>query len=365
MSAPERHDDDRPELRELLESTAPERPDLDHASRMRAVRARSRSRSQRLRLALGGGLAAVVGVGAAVPLLAGGTGGVASDPAPVDPTPSVAVAVEPCPAQPVPVDGLGSVTLPADAAWFQACPGAGMGGLPLDLPADPIVLGAAELAGALGDLPAFEQLDPQCALMSIAQHPWTIRVGDPAGDVVTLGASTRACQSVSIDGVPRAVEDVLETYRAAAEAEAVATAADAPGPDLSCPTDPEMTPAPDTWTGRIDAFNPVVGLLCYRPDSDRAPTYANTSGELSPGALGTVVGDVRERITPASDPGPTQCDGSGPVRLLVLADTQGRTVTLSDRLCRNEFVGTGWFGRWAPDSAAEREISRALGGRID
>jgi hypothetical protein len=362
MSDPDRLDDDRPDLRELLESTAPERPDLDHASRMRAVRARSRSRSQRLRLALGGGLAAVVGVGAAVPLLAGGTGGVASDPAPVDPTPSVAVAVEPCPAQPVPVDGLGSVTLPADAAWFQACPGAGMGGLPLDLPADPIVLGAAELAGALGDLPAFEQLDPQCALMSIAQHPWTIRVGDPAGDVVTLGASTRACQSVSIDGVPRAVEDVLETFDAAAEAEEVATAADGPAPDLSCPTSDGLLPDPDSWTGPLEEFNPVTGIVCYEPDPMGAVTYAATEGELDGGALGTLVGDLRQRVTPNSSTGIEGCTDTGPVRLLLLADAEGRTVTLEDRSCRDEFLGA--FGHWDPDPAAERVITRALGGPV-
>lgn len=211
-----------PKLRELLDSAAPAQPDLTPAARTSAVTTRARAVRRRNGFVLAAAVAAVVGVGVAVPLVGSG-GDDGGTPVASDPPPPVEVVPPDCPAEAVDVtegttvDALpdGAVSVRACAADFdqQGAP-AGTGRSVLDLPAEPVVEGADELLAAVRELPAYT-LEEECAFTMMMAQPWALVVSYPDGTSATLGSTTRTCASVPVEGVDRSAEAILGLFTSA------------------------------------------------------------------------------------------------------------------------------------------------------
>ncbi|QCW49979.1 hypothetical protein FE634_05345 [Nocardioides dongxiaopingii] len=203
-------------LKDLLDSTAPDQPDLPAAARAAAVTERSRAVTRRHRALVALAAVAVVGVGVAVPLALDGDDApsrqqVADDPAPEEPA---LPAPQPCPDAPVAVDQLRPGDLPDDAAWARLCPAtSGVGGA-ADLGEEEmgaVLVGdqATALVADIEALPRLEELRPECATMLVQPSAWALVVGDGNGGTATIGASVTACGTVPVAGQDRQVEAVL------------------------------------------------------------------------------------------------------------------------------------------------------------
>ncbi|WP_134764932.1 hypothetical protein [Nocardioides sp. 1609] len=203
-------------LKDLLDSTAPDQPDLAAAARTTAVTERARAVTRRNRALVALAAVAVVGVGVAVPLAldggdAPGRQQVADDPAPEEPA---VPAPQPCPDAPVVVDALRPGDLPDDAAWARLCPATSSVGGGADLgekAMGAVVVGeeATALVADIEALPRLEQLAPECATMLVQPSAWALVVGDGNGGTATIGASVTACGAVPVAGADRQVEAIL------------------------------------------------------------------------------------------------------------------------------------------------------------
>ncbi|MFB9314222.1 hypothetical protein [Nocardioides plantarum] len=223
--------DDR--LKELLDSTAPDRPDLPAAARTSAVRERAVVVRRRSRLVLAAAVVAVVGIGVGVSVLASGDDPDRGTEVADDPAPTTTPAPPPCPAEPPVLDETSTkADFPDGATSLRLCPAtfdtAGDLGKFL-LPTAPVTTGVDALVDRLAAQPEFA-MDPECAAISLAPMPWTLVVAYPDGSTVSVGATMTRCASVTLDGHEVDVESTLRTVEAATQPE--------PEPG---PTEPEPT----------------------------------------------------------------------------------------------------------------------------
>ena len=361
------NDDDR--IKDLLDSTAPDRPDLPPAARTTAVRDRARAVSRRHRVAVAAAVVAVVGVGVGVPVLTSGGDDpsgteVAGDPAPVvapEPTPP------PCPAEPVDVSaGVVVDALPDGAISVRACPTTDQPALaPGDLPTEPLVEGVDDFTAGVRDLPAYV-LEEECAFTTMMAQPWALVVSYRDGTSAVLGSTMRSCATVPVESVDRSAQAVLDLFVDASDRQVPTPGGGTTGevPGIPCP-DParfdDALTAPDSYTGDLRDFTPVAGVACYVPDPQGAREYAADEGGLSADQAQLLADDLAARTTSeASVDG--LCTDSGPTRVVVLVDAEGVGVTRVDRSCTSEFTGGGTW--WLAGDAAEAVIDDALGGRL-
>lgn len=345
------------QIKDLLDSTAPGRPDLTPGERVGAVTARARATRRRGRVLAAAAAIAVVGVGVGVPVALSGDdadrGPVAADPS--EPPAKAA----PCPAEPIDAEKVGSTPdLPDGAVSARLCPATFQGSVgDLDrLPTEPLTDDVDTFLDALRALPPGE-LDAECALVQMAPEPWALVVSYPDGDV-TFGSTMRSCSVVSVAGVDRTVEAVLETYTAAVPT---------PGGAPPCPAPTSgglrsLEAQADTYDGSFTDFVPVAASLCYGVDPMGGPEYAETEAALGQDAMSQLFSEAGRAMSGSPIEG-GMCTDAGPTRLFVLVDADGRRVTFVDSDCTGEF--TSRWGFWRPSERAEDRIAQELGGRTD
>lgn len=357
-------DHDNFDVRDLLDSASPGQPLVGAAERARAVAARGRAVRRRNRLALVAA-AAVAAVGVSVPVLAGGDDGGRG----VDVAAPTTVEPEACPEPPADVETLEPTDLPDGAAWARMCQGTWSGGAVVDSStwtltwdSAPITEGVDTLLGAIRDLPTYDQLEPECASMMMMPTPWTLVVGYPDGTTATIGSTVTACGAAQVADSPRSSAAILELVSDAgndAEDDAATDGAAAcPEPAAGLRT---LEPEPDTYAGAFPDFRQTAAVVCYGPDPMGAPEYRATEGVLADDPRFTIVSDAGSRSTPRPSSEGT-CTDSGPTRLIVLVDDEGRRLTLTDSSCTGEFAWA--YGYWKPSPQVEQVITDALGGRV-
>lgn len=199
-------------LHDLLERTAPARPEIDPGTRAAAVARRHRNTRRRGR----GLVAAAVVLTAivAVPLTLGGTEG-SSDVATPPPTPFA----PPCPVEPIDVGAPEPAPALVDVVAVRSCP-ATVAGSPTrapseaSLPTAPL-LGdaAAAFADMVTTLPAYT-MPMECAAMSTMAEPWALVLTTADGDSIVLGSTMRVCSAVRVDGIDRGVDAVIGEFTA-------------------------------------------------------------------------------------------------------------------------------------------------------
>ncbi|MGA8257352.1 MAG: hypothetical protein WB767_12335, partial [Nocardioides sp.] len=303
-----------------------------------------------------------------VPVLAGGDdGGSGVDVA----GQRTSVAPAECPDPPVDVETLDPATeLPDGAAWARMCSGTFSGAtsdsysssLALSFDSAPVTEDVDALLGAIRDLPAYDELEPECAAMTMLPTPWTLVVGYPDGSTATIGSTVTLCGAASVDRIPRSSQAILELVGDASNEqsdEQAAGAAACPEPVTGLRT---LQPEPDTYEGQLSNFRQTTAAACYGPDPLGSPEYQGTQGELDADARFAIISDLGENTTarPAQEGG---CTDSGPTRLVVLADDEGRRITLTDSNCTGEFSWAQGF--WQAGQDAEAAITQALGGRLN
>lgn len=354
-------DDD---LRGLLESAAPARPDLSPAARSASVAARGRVVRRRHRLAGVVAVATLVAAGLCVPLLTSGDRprasepSTADDPAPARTATAAELDADPCPAHlaDVPTE---VPALPSEPATVRLCPvqpgGRGSRGV-FAGPRDALVLDPADFLRGLASLPA-PQPDPLCSDSDATTTPWALVVTGTDGRRVAVGSGTWSCTEVRIgDGTYRAVQ-ILQAYAVALEAQRTELS---PSPDSR----PSPTTAPDCRDALTHAPNDpegeiVAGALCYEAGPGGDPEYARSRGVLTDAQLTVIVDDLAAHQTEAPEE-TGGCPDTGPLlRLLVVNDWGDAIAIVED--CTGEFSSR--LGAWKPSPAAEQAMTEALGGR--
>jgi hypothetical protein len=342
---------DHDRIHELLERTAPDRPDLEPGARAAAVARRGRAARRRDRGLVAVAAVAVVAVAVGVPLaLQGRDGGGASEVASSPADPDVAA----CPATPVDVGGLAATpgdVAPGDVVSVRSCPTSD----PTDLPLGTDPLTGADARAFVEDvaaLPAYE-MESYCALASMKAEPWALQVQTADGQTFVVGSTMRGCASVPFDGVQRGVAPVVAAFEGNLQRQ---TTFDARGPD--CPTSKRLAEGADTWNSSFDPATATGGALCYRTDPMGSRVYLEDDGGLGEAGLAVVRDDLVEHLGAPSGEG--GCIDTGPQRLLVLTDDHGDRAAWLDDDCTGEFTGPG--GSWKPGAAAEAAIEEALGG---
>ncbi|MEO9325582.1 hypothetical protein ABFT23_18975 [Nocardioides sp. C4-1] len=355
------HDDSRDErLKELLDQTAPDRPDVAPDARVTAVADRARAVRRRQGIAVAAAVLAVVGAGVAVPLaLSGGDDSSQQDVAD-DPAPEVA---EPpaCPAEPIDVtNGLAVKDLPDGAVSARLCPAAFrtmQGDVDFTLPTEPVTDGVDELLARIRDTREMP-LPAECASIMVAPMPWALVVSYPDGASRTVGSTMTTCATVDVGGRQVSVEDVIASVEdAVGESPTTTPVAECPRPGAESGT---LVAEPDTFTGDLADLDVTSGAVCYGVDPQGTAEYAETRGFLEGVDLGAVVDDVVAGTTAARSRA-FDCIDTGPTRLLVLVGDRGR-LTLTDDACSGEFAYAGGF--WVPGPAAQAALVGALGGRV-
>lgn len=208
--------DDRT-LKDLLDSTAPDRPDLPAAARTTAVRDRARVVRRRQGLVLAAAVVAVAGIGIGVPVLTSGddpdgSTQVAGDPAAGEPTgPAVVPPVE-CPADPPVIDETSAkADFPDGATSLRLCPATfdtAAGAVDFTLPTEPVTDDVDGLLDRVAAQPAYV-FPTECMSMTLAPMPWTMVVGYPDGSTASVGSTLTGCASVTVDGQEVDVETTL------------------------------------------------------------------------------------------------------------------------------------------------------------
>ncbi len=92
------------------------------------------------------------------------------------------------------------------------------------------------------------------------------------------------------------------------------------------------------------------------------PEYEATEGDLDDEQRFSIFTEAASGSTPEPRR-PGGCIDSGPTRLIVLVDDEGKRLTLTDSSCTGEFTWT--YGYWKPGPDAEQVIADALGGRVN
>ena len=338
-------------LHELLEQTAPDRPELDPGSRAVAVAKRGRSARRRDRGLVAVAAVAVLAVAVGVPLaLQGRDGGGATDVASSPGDPDVAA----CPAAPVDVAALTptpATIATSDVVAVRGCPTSD----PTDVPLSDEPLTDVDARAFVEDvaaLPAYE-MESYCLVASIKPEPWALQVQVASGETFVIGSTMRGCASVPFDGVERGVAPVVAAFEGNLQRQLTFEPR-----DLDCPTGKRLADGADTWNSSFDPATATGGALCYRTDPMGSRVYLEDDGGLSDEALAVVRDDLAEhRGAPSTDGG---CTDTGPQRLLILTDDQGDRAAWIDDSCTGEFTGPG--GSWLPSDAAEAAIEEALGG---
>ncbi|MDO9455868.1 hypothetical protein [Nocardioides sp.] len=354
--------DDR-DIRELLDSAAPDQPGLPPDARTTAVRDRARTVTRRHRLVLAAAVVLVVGVGVGVPVLTSGD----DDPGRAADAPPARVEPPECPSTTIDLtDGVAVKTLPDGAVSARACPaewtGGGQSGPPLgappsdDLPTQPLVEGVDAFTTAVRGLPAYE-LEDECLFTTVAPAPWAIVVSYPDGTSATLGSTMRGCAAVPVESVDRSAESILALFSGATAPES-ADVATCPAPEAE---DGAVAARPDTFDGAVADLGATSAAVCYGVDPQGAPEYAATKGTLEGAALDTVVTDLTQHAT-AERQLAGRCADTGPTRLVVLAGPDG-AITLTDDACSGEFAFGDGF--WVASPESEDALATALGGRVD
>jgi hypothetical protein len=339
-------------LRDLLQRTAPDRPELEPGARAVAVARRGRAARLRDRGLVAGAAVAVLAAAIAVPLSLGG------DDAPDVATQPPAPTAPPCPTGTIEVGPLPSLPSLDDVVSVRSCPAAWSGAGPAaqtdPLPTAPLVGdAAAAFAEDVAALPAYAVSD-QCALISVMPDPWALVVTTSDGDTAVLGSTMRFCSAVTVGGTERGAGDVIAAFEGNLERQRAGI------PDLSCPTSDRLAEGAPTWNASFDPSTATAGVACYRVDPNGRPEYAGTAGELSADQLAVVRDDLAANLGPSTENG--MCVDSGPQRLVILEDAEGDQAAYVDEACTGEFVGAR--GYWVPGSAAADAIADALGGRV-
>lgn len=339
---------DHDRLHELLEQTAPDRPELDPGSRAAVVAHRGRSARRRDRGLALGAAAAVVALAVGIPLsLQGDDGGGATD---VASSPESS-AVEACPAAPVDVATLTPVPALGNVVAVRSCPTAD----PTDVPLSTEPLTGADAEAFIEDveaLPAYE-MESYCLVASMKPEPWALQLQVASGETFVIGSTMRGCASVPFDDIERGVAPVVAAFEGNLQRQDSSEAR-----DLDCPTGQRLAQGADTWNSSFDPATATGGALCYRTDPMGSRVYLEDDGGLGDEALAVVRDDLVEHRGAASSEG--GCIDTGPQRLLILTDDQGDRAAWIDDDCSGEFTGPG--GSWLPSEAAEAAIEEALGG---
>jgi hypothetical protein len=359
-------DDDQ--IRALLDSAAPEQPDVLPAARTTAVRRRAAA-ARRQRLALAAVVVAVVGIGVGVPVLTSGddpdrSSRTADDPAPPNgrapacPTEVVDVS------QGLEVDELpdGAVSARACRATFSASPDSA-GAEAQTLPAGPVP-DVDAFVDAVRDLPA-STLEPECASTTAEPVPWAIVISYPDGTSQTLGASSQVCATVDVAGVDRSADEIVGLWYQAAGRERTDPSGslglrDSYGfPD--CPTDQagidDALASPDTYTGDVGDLAPDAAVLCYVRGDERDAAYDEDQAMVKPDDVPTLGDDLAAGFT-TSPRRAGRCAEDGPRRVLFLHGDADEALTLVENSCTGEFSGRGIF--WLPEEEAAQVLENAL-----
>lgn len=210
---------DHDQLRDLLQRTAPDRPELDPGTRAAAVARRGRTARLRDRGLVAGAVVAVLAAAVVVPLTLGG-----GDDGPDVATPSPAPTAPPCPAQPIDVGDPATVPASAldDVVAVRSCPATWDNAQPGS--ADPILAkpltgdAAADFVAEVGAMPPFG-IPAECATMSVMPQPWALVLTSADGEQTVLGSTMRVCGTVIIGGKSRSAEDALAAFLDRAEDE--------------------------------------------------------------------------------------------------------------------------------------------------
>lgn len=338
---------DADRLRDLLERTAPDQPDLSAPDRAAAVARRGRSTRRRDRALVVGAVVALAAV-VAVPVALQRSG-----PGEPDTATPPAVSASPCPERPVDVTRPGTLLDLGDVVAVRACPA---DSVPGDrLPAGPLEGPAAEaFAADVEALPAY-RLPAECAFATALPQPWALQVQTADGTTYLLGSTMRTCSALSIGGVDRGVDGIVAAFEGNLDRQQ----AGAPT-ELACPKGERLADGTPTWNASFDLDSATAGLVCSRADPLGTPAYLGFHGRLDPDQLTTVLDDLGANLRPRPDSG--MCTDTGPQRLLVLADGDGDQVAFVDDRCRDTFASAQ--GSWKPGPAAEDAIADALGGRV-
>jgi len=340
---------DHDHLRDLLERTAPDRPELDPGTRAATVARRGRAARRRDRGLVLGCAVAVITVAVGVPLaLRGGDGSdVATPPARTAPA---------CPTDPIDVDGLPSLPALGDVVAVRSCPTAGDAEAADPLPSAPLTGdAAAAFAADVETLPPYA-MPSLCATVSMVPQPWALVVTTADGGTEVLGSTMRACSAVPVDGIKRGSEDVIAAFEGNLQRQV-----DNQPRGLDCPTGKRLADAAETWNASFDIATATEGVVCYRVDPMGSRAYNRLEGELSVEQLAVVVDDLVARVgrQPAEMYG---CVDTGPQRMVVLTDGDGDRAAFLDDRCSGGFSSA--HGYWLPGRAAEDVIADALGGRV-
>lgn len=310
-------------LRDLLEQTAPDRPEVDPTSRAAAVARRGRRSRVRDRALVAG--AAVALVAAAVVPLAVGWDTEDEVAYPTDSAP----AVEPCPAAGVDITRLGEPVVGlGEVVAVRSCPV--LGDEPsMQLTKEPLAGDAARaFAEDLAATPAWE-MPSFCLVATMPNQPWALQLQNADGQLFTIGSPTRACSFVLIDGVERGVDQVIAAF----EGNQVGV------PDtLACPATDDDAPA--TWNASFDPATATAGVLCVL---DRDDTWVETT--LTADEVASVKDDMATNLREAL--GGTCDDPITTPRLLLLADDAGDQSAYLDLGCGAGF--TNARGTWVPE----------------
>lgn len=372
------NDDD---IKDLLDSTAPAGPDLPAAARADAVRGRARAARRRNGLVLAAAVVAVVGIGAGIAVVGSGDEPGRSTEVAGDPSEPAAPPVVECPAEPTVLDQEGKAStaeFPDGASSLRLCPAtfdSQQGTIEFTLVQHPVTADVDALIDEIAAQPVFE-FTTECAATSIMPMPWTMVVGYPDGSTVSVGNTSTACASITVDGREVDVDSTLGLVQEAAVAasdrdvvaSAEASASAAPDP-AACPElrgdgaeDSVQRPVgePDTFVGDLAELDVTSAAVCYGVDPLGMREYADTQGSVDGLALDLLVHDIRTNTT-ASPVVAGRCTDTGPVRLIVLSGAGGQ-VTLTNDSCTSEFAFAG--GYWLPGDGSEDTIAAALGGRI-
>ena len=340
---------DHERLHELLDQTAPDRPELDPGSRAGAVARRGRSARRRDRGLALGAAAAVLALAVGIPLSLQGDDGGATD---VASSPRSAAAAA-CPPTPVDVGALRPVPALSEVVAVRSCRTSDP--TDLALPTEPLTgADASAFVEDVAALPAYE-MESYCALTSMTAEPWALQVQTADGATSVMGSTMRGCASVAFDGAERGVTPVLAAFEGNLRRQQSGEPR-----DLECPTGERLAEGADTWNSSFDPATATGGVLCYRTDPMGSQAYAEEDGLLDASQLAPVRDDLVEHLGAPSGDG--FCTDTGPQRLLILTDDHGDRAAWVDENCIGEFTGPG--GSWQPDAATEQVITDALGGPV-
>jgi hypothetical protein len=297
---------DHDRLHELLEQTAPDRPELDPGSRAAAVARRGRAARHRDR-----GLVAV----AVVVLAVGLPLALIDRHRAATPTPQVAVEVEPCPAAPVDTERLRPVTALVDVVAVRSCPI--VGNDPDPLPTEPLIgADARAFAGDVAALPDY-RMPSFCASAQLTMSPWALQVQTSSGQTLVVGTSLRDCSPVDSGEHEVGAAEVLAAFRGNLGRQDAGAAS----PALECPPGDQLGDGADTWNASFDPTAATAGIVCQQSfEEDR--WSATVEGRLNTGQLAAVRNGLAS--PPRTHDGfGLDCGGVIRQQLVVLADADG------------------------------------------